>query len=85
MMALRKILYPPGKQFPQMFLRWYKRLYAEPGEIYSMLSDLVDGQLKGSTAMLRYTTKRVAETARTILGTKPSAQGIAIDWKFVTQ
>lgn len=75
----------PVKRFPQLFLRWYKRLYLEAGKIPGMLSDLLDGELKGSTAMLRYTTKKVAESARDILGTKPSAQGIDITWKFNNQ
>ena len=75
----------PVKRFPQTFLRWYWKLYDECGRIPGMLSDLLDGELKGTTAMLRYTTKKVAESARDILGTKPSAQGIDITWKFNNQ
>ena len=72
----------PVKRFPQMFLRWYRRLYDECGAKPDLITALADGELKGSTAMLRYSSRRMAEEARDLITGKPSAQGITIDWKF---
>ena len=72
----------PVKRYPQTFLRWYRRLYDECGAKPDLITALADGELKGSTAMLRYSSRRMAEEARDLITGKPSAQGITIDWKF---
>ena len=70
----------PEPRFSAAFLKWYKTLYEQAGRPAEMLTGLVEGDLKGTRAMLRYQSKALAIRMRDQLA--PQIQGREIDWKF---
>lgn len=70
------------KRLPKMFLQWYRHLYDGAQENPGLITTLADGEYKGNTATLRYTSKQNAEAAMNLIKNQDLAKDVNITWKF---